>query len=104
MRKALQGLVEGFASPDQKGDRFVGLGVSEIQSHGRQQHAVDSGPMIKHLVPSVVPVAMVTEDRVAKVVQVPPDLVPTARLRTDFQERKTCRGEPRGRPGNLKPL
>ncbi len=68
MRKALEGLVEGFASPDQKGDRFVGLGVSEIQSHGRQQHAVDSGALIEHLVPSVVPVAMVTEDRMAKVV------------------------------------
>ena len=68
MRKALEGLVESFASPDQKGDRFVGLGVSEIQPHGRQQHAVDSGSLIKHLVPSVVPVAMVTEDRMAKVV------------------------------------
>ena len=101
MRKALQGLVEGFASTDQQGDRFVGLGVSEIQSHGRQQHAVDSGPMIKHLVPSVVPVAMVTEDRMAKVVQVSPDLVPTTRLGADFQERKTRRGEPRGWPGNF---
>jgi len=66
--KALEGLVEGFASTDQKGDRFVGFGVSEIQSHGRQEHAVDAGPLIEHLVPSVVPVAMVTEDRMAKVV------------------------------------
>ena len=104
MRKALEGLVEGFASPDQKGDRFVGFGVSEIQSHGRQQHAVDAGPLIEHLVPSVVPVSMVAEDRMAKVVQVPPDLVPTTRLGADFQEGKTRRGEPRGRPGNLKPL
>ncbi len=31
----------------------------------------------------------------------PPDLVPTTRLRADFQERKTCLGEPRGRPGNF---
>ena len=34
--KAHEGLVEGFASTDQQGDRFVGFGVSEIQSHGRQ--------------------------------------------------------------------
>jgi hypothetical protein len=61
-------LVEGFASTDQQGDRFVGFGVSEIQSHGRQEHSVDAGPLIEHLVPSVVPVAMVTEDGMAKVV------------------------------------
>ena len=104
MRKALEGLVEGFASPDQKRDRFVGLGVSEIESHGRQQHAVDSGSLIKHLVPSVVPVAMVPEDRMAEVVQVSADLVPTTRLRSDFQEGKTGRGEPRSRPGNFEAL
>ena len=97
-------MVEGFASPDQKRDRFVGLGVSEIESHGRQQHAVDSGSLIKHLVPSVVPVAMVPEDRMAEVVQVSADLVPTTRLRSDFQEGKTGRGEPRGRPGNFEAL
>lgn len=68
MCKALEGLVEGFATTDQQGDRFVGFGVSEIQSHGRQEHAVDAGPLIEHLVPSVVPVAMVTEDGMAKVV------------------------------------
>lgn len=31
----------------------------------------------------------------------PPDLVPTTRLRADFQEGKTRCGEPRGRPGNF---
>jgi hypothetical protein len=38
------------------------------------------------LVPSIIPMPMIANDRMADLVQVPSDLMPTTRLRPDLQE------------------
>ena len=60
--------------------------VTKIQAHCRQKHPIDARLFVEHLVPSIIPMPMIANDRMADLVQVPSDLMPTTRLRPDLQE------------------
>jgi hypothetical protein len=72
--------IESFASTDQERHRLLAFGMSKVQSHRRQEHAINARSLVEHLVPSMISMAMITDDWMAKMVQVSSDLMPTPRL------------------------
>jgi hypothetical protein len=56
--------------------KFARVRVSKIKTHCGQEHPVNSGSGINHLVVSMVTMPMVTQDRMCNMVQMPPDLMP----------------------------
>jgi hypothetical protein len=75
--------------------------MTEIQPHGSQQHSVDASPLVEHLIPSMIPMTMVSDNRVPKAIQVPADLMPPAVLWPNLQQGKPRSFKTRSWPGDL---
>ena len=80
----LERFVESFAASDQERDWFFGDWMTEVESHGGKQHTVDARSFVEHLVPTMITVSMITDDRMSDMVRVSSDLVPASCFRANF--------------------
>jgi hypothetical protein len=78
------GFVERFATSDEKRDGFFGDWVTKVEPHRGKQHAVDARSFVEHLVPAMISMAMIPNDRVSDMVQVSSDLMPSSCFRANL--------------------